>query len=96
MRIAAAALLVLTACGPTNETPGNEDTDLNLPEQDVACGAHALRYLEGEPRSSFDFDELDGEVRILYPGSISTSDYKPQRLNVNIDNNGIITKLSCG
>ncbi|WP_120499378.1 I78 family peptidase inhibitor [Roseovarius sp. EL26] len=93
MRLAAAALLALTACAPTGETP---DTDLNLPEEDTPCGAHALRYLEGEPRESFDFDELDGPVRTLYPGSISTSDYLPQRLNVHINNAGIITKLACG
>ena len=93
MRIAAAALLALTACAPNGEAL---DTDPNLPANETACGAYALRYLEGEPRESFDFDALDGDVRILYPGSISTSDYLPQRLNVHIDNSGIITKLSCG
>ena len=93
MRIAAATLLVLTACGPTQQTT---NTDLNLPEDETACGAYALRYLEGEPRESFDFEELDGPVRILYPTTIVTQDYNPKRLNVHIGNSGIITKLSCG
>ncbi|SLN31822.1 Peptidase inhibitor I78 family protein [Roseovarius albus] len=93
MRIAAAALLALTACGPTDDSA---DTDLNLPQDETECGAYALRYLEGEPRESFDFDEIDGEVRILHPDAIVTQDYNPKRLNVHVGKSGIISKLTCG
>ncbi len=93
MRLAAAALLALTACAPSGETL---DTNLNLPEKETECGAYALRYLVGEPREDFDFEALDGPVRMLYPTTIVTQEYNPQRLNVHIGNSGIVTNLTCG
>lgn len=35
-------------------------------------------------------------VRILYPGSMATMDFRPNRINLNVDDNGIINSVTMG
>jgi hypothetical protein len=34
--------------------------------------------------------------RILPPGAMATMDYSPQRINLDTDENGIVTRVHCG
>jgi hypothetical protein len=34
--------------------------------------------------------------RILKPGSVATMDFSPDRLNVEINDQGVVTRLFCG
>ena len=61
------------------------------------CGAEAFepyvqQSIDAVPQALKDRDEL----RILPPGSIITTDVIPWRLNVDLDEEGIIEDLWCG
>ncbi|WP_294621247.1 I78 family peptidase inhibitor [uncultured Roseovarius sp.] len=77
----------LAACQPEAETP---------PDMAESCGADALQHLLGEPRSAFDSMSVEAPTRILPPGSAMTMDHRPDRLNVDLDEDGRITRIWCG
>ncbi|MGR3659754.1 MAG: I78 family peptidase inhibitor [Paracoccaceae bacterium] len=86
----AAALLLSfpTACQSTDKV-------VNLGGPD-ACGAQALQYLIGQDKSVVQTLQFSDPVRVLNPGDIMTMDFNPHRLNIMLDNAGIITEVRCG
>lgn len=66
-----------------------------LPPED-ACGAPALQGLVGQPLAAFEALDRKGPVRVLRPGQPATMDYSPARLNVVLDAQDRIVKVSCG
>ena len=85
----AAAAAALTGCMPENET--------DQPSQpDTGCGAEAMQNLVGQPAEAHDFDTGDRPLRMLPPGSAMTMDHRPDRLNVELDADGVITRIWCG
>ncbi|MGH1577377.1 I78 family peptidase inhibitor [Planktotalea sp.] len=34
--------------------------------------------------------------RVIYPGDVVTMDHAPERLNIDVDDNGIVSGLRCG
>lgn len=89
---AALGLLSLGACAmPTKPMPG--------PERDQ-CGASKLgRYLGKHPsdRTLAAIRALakPAQVRITRPGQPVTMDYRPDRLNIDIGENGRIKRFHC-
>lgn len=79
--------LALAGCNVTTEEP---------PEMTGTCGAESLQHLVGQPRNAFDEVAVSGPVRILPPGAMMTMDYRVDRLNVELDSDGQITRLWCG
>ncbi|MEQ9243448.1 I78 family peptidase inhibitor [Roseovarius indicus] len=79
----AVALAALGACVPAD---GQED---GAP----SCGAEALQPLVGTPVAEHDFAE---GARIIPPGTAVTMDYRSDRLNVETDDAGVITRIYCG
>lgn len=64
------------------------------PESDApGCGADALQSRVGTPVAQHDF--ADG-TRIIPPGTAVTMDYRSDRLNVETDEDGVITRIYCG
>lgn len=62
----------------------------------MTCGADGLQELVGQPADAHDF-KVDGRpLRILPPGSAMTMDHRPDRLNVDVDEDGLITRIWCG
>lgn len=61
------------------------------------CGANANATLVGEVIDTENLPELDGAgaVRVLYFGPV-TADFRPDRLNIQIDPWFTVTNLSCG
>jgi len=91
MRYGSAALcgLVLAGC-MASETPTPPPSDADQ------CGAEARQHLIGQDRAAFDESSVDGPVRVLPPGSAMTMDYRRERLNVELGEDGSITRIWCG
>ncbi|WP_137702576.1 I78 family peptidase inhibitor [Marimonas lutisalis] len=87
---------ILTALAASLLLPGcmAESPPATQPDE-TTCGAAALQSAIGQPVNSVDLTGHD-PLRILPPGSIMTMDYNPMRLNVLLDENGLITKVHCG
>lgn len=67
----------------------------DLPPAD-ACGAPGLQGLVGQPRSVLAAMTFAGPVRVIEPGMAVTMDYSPNRLNIELDAGGRITRVTCG
>jgi len=90
MRLAMIAVLALAACMP-------EDGDEAEPGA-VECGAAAFQHLVGQPVTPNEAEIGSGDrpVRIIPPGTAVTMDHRPDRLNVDLDENDVITRIWCG
>jgi hypothetical protein len=96
MRLAWIGCLALMGCMPQNASePAPRD------EAD-ACGKARYMDLIGEPERNHSFESAaapdDGVVlvRIIYPDTAITQDYRPERLNVDVNIDGDIARLWCG
>jgi len=84
----AASVLLLAACqSPTTPTSSQADDE---------CGAQSRQHLVGTPESDLDRSTLPEFNRVLHPNTPATMDYRPDRLNVLVDDNGKIERVSCG
>jgi hypothetical protein len=88
----AALSLVLAACAtpipPTNISP-------------AACNAEAARWAIGRAPDEATVERARTEtgsksVRVLKPGTAATMDFRPDRLNIDVNDRGAITGLRCG
>ena len=74
------------------EDAASEEETASVPDM---CGAAQRQDLLAQPleihRASFPTG-----TRIIEPGSIVTQDYRPQRLNVDVDDGGSISRIWCG
>lgn len=81
-----AGLLMLAACAPQAgpaSPPGPDE-----------CGAAALSSLIGAPAAAA--PAPSETVRVIRPGDAVTLDYRAERLNVEIGEDGRIERLRCG
>ena len=81
------AVAICALAGCKSETPPSGDDTADL------CGAAALQDRVGQPVSAFAFD---ADARIIAPDTAVTQDFRPERLNVELDGDGIITRITCG
>lgn len=96
--LSAAALMALAAC----TTDGGEKPTTTPPAPDMkpTCGAAMLGSYIGQPASDSTIAAIrewrgDNPVRVIRPGTIVTMDYRPQRLNIDVDESGTITGFRC-
>ncbi|WP_417726652.1 I78 family peptidase inhibitor [Roseovarius sp.] len=83
---AALMIGVLAGClGPKDEAPEEDD-----------CGAAHMQPLIGTPVVAQDFTTSAAALRLLPPGAMMTMDHRPDRLNIEHDANGVITRIWCG
>ena len=100
--IALAAGLGLTACSATGNGMPDSGNALDRPgfedEWPVAdtCGAEARAYLIGQRASEVDMDSLARTVRVIGLGDPVTQDFRPDRLNLDLDADGVILRAWCG
>jgi len=97
---ASLAALALTACSSTGADKMAESTPPPPPAMEPSCGADQLGSYVGQPAS----DEViaaitawrgDKPMRVIKPGMAVTMDYRPDRLNVQVDENGKIKGFTC-
>ncbi|MFY9240358.1 MAG: I78 family peptidase inhibitor [Roseovarius sp.] len=79
-----AITLLLMACQA--EETASEDT----------CGAQGYAALVVTAASDHDFTNPNRPHRVIPPNSAVTMDYRPDRLNVDLDEAGQITRFWCG
>ncbi|MCT2400536.1 I78 family peptidase inhibitor [Novosphingobium mangrovi (ex Huang et al. 2023)] len=89
-------LLSLAAC--STETPPPAPTP--APPTPQGCGAEQLGAYVGQPASDAVLARIrewrgDKPIRVLKPGSAMTMDYRPERLNIFLDDKGMIEKFQC-
>lgn len=65
------------------------------PEQD-ACGAAGMQGLVGKDDDVLAAMTLPAGTRLIYPGTPVTEDYRPDRLNIDIEQSGRISGVWCG
>ncbi|WP_201774376.1 I78 family peptidase inhibitor [Jannaschia aquimarina] len=64
-------------------------------DSDDPCGAEGYASLVGTNVAAVTLP-ADLNHRILAPGGIATTDFVPDRLNIETDAEGTITRLYCG
>ncbi len=61
-----------------------------------SCGMEDLQQYVGWPRTSVSRNVLPANFRVLGPHSVTTMEYRAERLTVRIDANDRIESISCG
>ncbi|MDF1855172.1 I78 family peptidase inhibitor [Pseudooceanicola sp.] len=92
LAFAVLALALLSACKEEDDPMPNTDESAL---QD-ACGASGLQDIVG---LKFDANLLpagSGKVRVIHPDTMVTRDYRPDRLNIILDESEIVTDVRCG
>ena len=87
-----AGVALLAACQPA---PPRTSPEEPAPTRDT-CGASALQTLIGRPARVLETMKFATVVRIIRPGMAVTMDYVPDRLNIEIDADGDISRVTCG
>ena len=82
-----AALLALAAC--VSEPPA-------VAAEEDQCGASAQQGLIGQSREVLTEKSFTGPVRVIGPNQAVTMDFNPERINLETDAVGIITRVFCG
>ena len=83
--------LLLTACVAPDPKPQPDP----MPPI-TACGAPALQGLIGQNAAVLQTMRFAGPLRVIRPGMAVTMDYAPKRLNIELDANEMITRVTCG
>jgi len=87
------------ACAPVDGTPGNGNA--SPPSMEGPCDAAPAQRLIGRAATA----ELGAEalrltsartIRWIRPGDMVTMDFRPDRLNIDLDGQGRVSGLRCG
>ncbi|MDP3198142.1 I78 family peptidase inhibitor [Tabrizicola sp.] len=62
----------------------------------TACGAAGMQDLVGRDQAVLAAMTFPAGTRLIGPDTAVTEDYRPDRLNIDIDAGGRITRLWCG
>jgi hypothetical protein len=92
LRISGLLIFALSACNqafPPTYLDG-------VPVTASLCGDQQVTPLIGQNRSALNGLTLPPATRIIEPGMAITMDYSAQRLNVEVDGAGKITRAYCG
>jgi len=82
------AVLIVVAC----QSPGAGPVPLDFTP---SCGADRLQGLVGQDAGIIAEMEIDVPLRVIHPGMSVTADYNPGRLNIAVDEDGIISRVWC-
>lgn len=93
----AALLLMLPACVPAPDPRLIGPPEIAPPpgEQD-SCGAASLALWTGLPGRALKDRVPADRLRLIPPGTGTTRDFRPDRLNAELDAEGRILRLYCG
>jgi hypothetical protein len=95
----ATALFALSACASTGSDKVANATP-PPPSMEPSCGADQLASYVGQPASDDVIAKItawrgDKPMRVIRPGTAVTMDYRPDRLNVQVGEDGKITGFTC-
>ena len=95
--LAASTVLLATACatGPTYRTGGPN------PPMEMQCDAERARWAIGREASADVVEEIRAatqsrHVRVIHPGQAVTMDFRPDRVNIHVNERNAVTSVTCG
>ncbi|WAJ40031.1 I78 family peptidase inhibitor [Pseudomonas sp. GOM7] len=93
------ATLLASGCSSTAEKPASAAAPSGSTHD--SCTSSAAEHFKGQSASPELLEQARQEAgassaRILTPRSVVTLEYNGQRLNLNVDEQGVITRVSCG
>lgn len=96
-----ASLLTLSLSACATPLPPQVRTGGPLPPQRDPCTADAANAYLGQPASADVVEQARlaahaDIARVLHPGDVVTMEYRAGRLNVDVDERGVIVRLRCG
>ncbi|WP_334182321.1 I78 family peptidase inhibitor [Novosphingobium sp.] len=94
----ATALFALSACASTGNDKVADATP--PPSMEPSCGAEQFASYIGQTASDDVIAAItaargDKPMRVIKPGMAVTMDYRPDRLNVQVGEDGKISKFTC-
>lgn len=97
--IALGATLSLSACAAQMDAEPDapaEPAPSGTADSGEACGADMLQPMIGQPEGEIHEPSLPQPYRIIHPGQAVTMDYNPNRLNIEINDDGRVETVECG
>jgi hypothetical protein len=89
-----AAGLGLAACAPT-EVPPDPGPVVPVEAEDT-CGATPFARLIGQDATALERELILRQVRVIRPDMAVTMDYSEGRINFEVDDANLITRIFCG
>ena len=89
-----AAVLGIAGCVATPDVQEGPVIDPLATEN--ACGADDLQGLVGQKASVLETMRFSQVVRVIRPGMAVTMDFSAERLNIEVDEAEVISRVSCG
>ncbi len=90
--ISLTALAALVGCADLESPP--PAAQLPAPPDDT-CNANSYADLIGQDSTALERVMILGQVRVIRPGMAVTMDYRPERINFNITQDGLIGSITC-
>lgn len=97
------AALLLSACTGTPQPMPAEEAPPppSITDADDACGARTVQDRVGREYTGALGEAIAEEsgaatIRVMRPGEAHTLEYRGDRLNVRLDEDGVITDIGCG
>lgn len=87
------ALALLAACDVARVPPAVPPVPVG--EADT-CGGAQYAGLVGQDATALERVLIIGQVRVIRPGTAVTMDFRPQRLNFEVGEDGRIARIYCG
>jgi len=98
--LATALVLAPVIVWSMSELPADPPRDAMPPvaEEDsgMECDADAFAYLIGEPRETVEALDIPQPVRIIPEGAMVTMDFRPERINFDLNAEGRVIRVRCG
>jgi hypothetical protein len=93
------ATLLAAGCSSTAEQPGRAAAPSAVTPD--SCTSSAVEHLKGQTATPELLEQARQQAgastaRILTPNSVVTLEYNGQRLNLNVDDQRVVTRVSCG
>lgn len=96
---------LLAGCAPKLHSSATEHETAPQPprvsEREDVCGAQRVQDRIGRQHDEGLAESIRQEsgaavLRVIRPGHVYTMDYRSERINVHIDEGGVITSIGCG
>ena len=91
---AIAPIVLLAACGAT--LPDTPALPTVPPVAEDTCNANRYAPLIGQDATALERVLILGQVRVIRPGMAVTMDFRPERLNFDIDGANTVSRIYCG
>ncbi|MBA1194464.1 hypothetical protein G7007_16635 [Pseudomonas entomophila] len=104
-RASLAALLVAAALAGCSIGGGSDDRDATsaaaAADEGGRCSASGADFAMGKPASADLLEQARKAsgaqyARILKPDDMVTLEYRSERLNLNVDGQGVVNRINCG